>query len=138
VISILCAAYYVVRSKLHISNTNTAKKLFAYFDTVMKYKIILGGNLSSSKILYNRKLLELWEVQNLETCQHLPGNTMKPRPTRQYLPASTYQAIPSSQHLPGNTFQPTPTRQYLPAKTYKAIPSIQDLPGNTLKPRPTR
>jgi hypothetical protein len=34
----------------------------------MKYKIILGGNSSSSKNLYNRKTLELWEMQNFEAC----------------------------------------------------------------------
>jgi len=35
----------------------------------MKYKINSGGNSSSSKNLaYNRRMLELWEVQNLETC----------------------------------------------------------------------
>jgi hypothetical protein len=43
---------------------------------------------------------------------------MKPRPTRQYLPAKTYQAIPGSQDLPGNILKPSPTRQYLEAKTY--------------------
>jgi hypothetical protein len=45
----LSAARYAVRSTVHISYVNTLKSIYcAYFHSVIKYRIILGGNSSNS------------------------------------------------------------------------------------------
>jgi hypothetical protein len=45
----LIGAYYPVRSMFHISNMNTLKSIyFAYFHSVITYRIILGGKSSNS------------------------------------------------------------------------------------------
>jgi hypothetical protein len=49
----LSGACYAVRSMSHISNTDILKSIyFAYFHSLMKYGIILGGNLSDSKKIF--------------------------------------------------------------------------------------
>jgi hypothetical protein len=46
----LTGTCYAVRSMLHVSKTDTLKTVyFAYFHSMMKYVIILGGNSSNSK-----------------------------------------------------------------------------------------
>jgi hypothetical protein len=61
---------YAVKSMFHISNTETFKTIyFACSQSVMKYRKIIGHNFAYSKnryLLYKRKLLELWLLQNLE------------------------------------------------------------------------
>jgi NADH:ubiquinone oxidoreductase subunit H len=49
----LSAACYAVRSMFHISNINTLKSIyFAYFHSIIKYGIILGGNASNSRKIF--------------------------------------------------------------------------------------
>jgi len=44
-ICMLHAAYYAIRSVVHISNITTLKSIYyAYFHSVIKYRIIFGGN----------------------------------------------------------------------------------------------
>jgi hypothetical protein len=59
----LSGACYAVRSMSHISNTDTLKSIyFAYFHSLMKYGIFLGGNSPDSKYYKKKKLLESWWV----------------------------------------------------------------------------
>jgi IS1 family transposase len=49
----LSAACYAVSSMFHISNINTLKSInFAYFHSIIKYGIILGGNSSNSRTIF--------------------------------------------------------------------------------------
>jgi hypothetical protein len=49
----LSRAYYAIRSVSHISSTDTLKSIyFAYFHSIMKYRIILGGNSPNSKMIF--------------------------------------------------------------------------------------
>jgi hypothetical protein len=49
----LSGTCYAVRSMLHITNNDTLKSIyFAYFHSLMKYEIILGGNSPDSKKVF--------------------------------------------------------------------------------------
>jgi hypothetical protein len=53
----------------HISNINTLKSIYCpYFQSIIKYGIILGGNLSNNEknLLYKTKSSEFWLVHELE------------------------------------------------------------------------
>jgi hypothetical protein len=46
-------ACYAIRSMAHISSTHSLKSIyFAYFYSIMKYGIILGGNSPNNKIIF--------------------------------------------------------------------------------------
>jgi hypothetical protein len=50
----LSAACYTVRSMFHISNINILKSIyFEYFHSIMKYRIIFGGNSSNSRKIFS-------------------------------------------------------------------------------------
>jgi hypothetical protein len=49
----LSGACYTVRSMFHISNINTLKSIyFPYFHSIIKYRIICGGNSSNSRKIF--------------------------------------------------------------------------------------
>lgn len=55
-LSKLSAAYYEVMMKFHISNTDTLQMIhFAYFHSVIKYEIILGGKSTDRQGIYITK-----------------------------------------------------------------------------------
>jgi hypothetical protein len=64
----LSEACYAIRSIVHISNINIFKSIYyAYFHSIIQYRIIWGGNSSNSvKIFsfYNRKSSEFWQLPN--------------------------------------------------------------------------
>jgi len=58
----LSATYYAVRSMFHISNNVTLKSIyFAYFQSIVLYGIILGGNSSNSRRIFTlqKKLIRI-------------------------------------------------------------------------------
>lgn len=66
-----CTACYLVTSIFQISNTNTLETIyFACFHCIMKYRITGWRGVIcltvKNNLLYNRKLMELWLVQNAE------------------------------------------------------------------------
>jgi hypothetical protein len=65
----LSGTCYALRSLVHISNINTLQTIYyAYFYSVIKCGIILGGNSSTVGrfSLYKRKSSELWVVHDQE------------------------------------------------------------------------
>jgi hypothetical protein len=58
----LSGACYAVRLMFHISNLSTVKSIyFAYFQSIIKYGIIFGGNSSSSGTIFilQRKIIRI-------------------------------------------------------------------------------
>jgi len=54
-LSKLSAAYYAVMMKFHVTNTDTLQMMhFAYFHSVIKYEIILGENLQTGYLYYEK------------------------------------------------------------------------------------
>jgi hypothetical protein len=54
-LSKLSAAYYAVMMKFHVSNTDILQMIhFAYFHSVIKYEIILGENLQTGYLYYEK------------------------------------------------------------------------------------
>jgi hypothetical protein len=64
----LSRACYVVRSMVHISNSNIPKSInYAYFHSIVKYGIIMWSSSSNSgKIFTLREKIELWLVHKPE------------------------------------------------------------------------
>jgi len=54
-LSKLSAAHYAIMMKFHVSNTDTLQMMhFAYFHSVIKYEIILGENLQTGYLYYEK------------------------------------------------------------------------------------
>jgi hypothetical protein len=71
----LSAVWYTVRSTVQISNINTLKSIyFAYFHSVVKYGIILGGNFSNSGKIFTlqKKIVRIMaDAQPRTACRSL-------------------------------------------------------------------
>jgi hypothetical protein len=62
-------ACYAVRLTVHVSDIKTFKSIYyAYFRSIVKYGIILGGSASNSGNIFTlqKKLSELWLMHNPE------------------------------------------------------------------------
>jgi hypothetical protein len=55
ILSKLSAAYYAVMIKFHVSNTDTLQMIhFVFFHSVIKYEMIVGENLQTGYLHYEK------------------------------------------------------------------------------------